>query len=145
MQTHCGVAVNVKPTWAKGKSSSYCSKRPVRNINPASTTPASSSQDNDEVIVAEVTPFPAKCHRVILREKSSDYENACRVCHLTHNDTFWIGCGHQNELNGKQDCNYWVCQCCINLYFKSEEKLNAVPFFCPQHGQNKKKSSGKKH
>ena len=67
------------------------------------------------------------------------------VCHLTHNDTFRIGCGHKNKINGKQDCNYWVHQWCLNLHFKAKEKLNAVPFFCPQHGQIKKKSSGKKH
>ena len=132
----------MKPTWARGKSSSYRSKRPVENINSATT---SSSQVNDEVVVAQVTPSPAKCHRVIPREKNSNNENACRVCHLTHSDTFWIGCGHKNKISGKQDCNYWVHQWCINLYFKTEEKLNAVPFFCPQHGQSKKKSSGKKH
>ena len=42
--------------------SSYRSKRPVQNINPAS-----SSQDNDEVVVAQVTPSPAKRHMVIPR------------------------------------------------------------------------------
>ena len=104
-------------------------------MNPASTTPACSNHNNEEVVVAQVTPSPAKRHRVIQRKKSSYNENACRVCYLTHNDTFWIGCGHKNKLNGKQDCNYWVHQCCINLYFKTEEKLNAVPFSCPQHGQ----------
>ena len=82
----------MKPTRVRGKSSPYRSKRPVQNLNSASTTPARSSQDNDEVVVAQVTPYPAKRHRVIPREKSFD---------------------------------------------------NAVPFFCPQYGQSKKKSSGK--
>ena len=52
-------------------------------------------------------------------------------------------CGHKNKISGKQDCNYWAHQWCVNLYFKTEEKLNAVIFFCPQHGQSKKTSSGK--
>ena len=114
----------MKPTWERGKSSSYCSNRPVQNVNPAS-----SSQDNDEVVVAQVTSSPVKCLRVIQREKSSENENASRVCYLTHNDKFWMGCGHKNKINGKQDSNCWVHQWCINLYFKTEEKLNAVPFY----------------
>ena len=89
---------------ATGKSSSCCSKWLVENVNTAST---SSSQVNDEVVVAQKTPSPAKCHRVISKEKNSDNENACRVCHLTHNDTFGIGCGHKNKISSRQDCNYW--------------------------------------
>ena len=85
----------MKPTRVRGKSSPYRSKRPVQNLNSASISSdstARSSQDNDEVVVAQVTPYPAKPHRVIPREESFD---------------------------------------------------NAVPFFCPQYGQSKKKSSGK--
>ena len=56
----------MKPTWATGKSSSYHSKWPVETINSAST---SSSQVNDEVVVAQVTASPAKCQKVIPRKK----------------------------------------------------------------------------
>ena len=115
----------MKPTWVRIKLSSYHSKQPLENVNTAST---SSSQDNNKVVVAQVTSPPAKQHSIILREKNSNNENACRVCHLIHNDTFWIGCGHKNKINDNQDCNYWVHQWCINLYFKTEEKLNAAPF-----------------
>ena len=73
----------MKPIWARGKSSSYRSKQPVQNVNPASTTPARSSHDNEEVVVAQGTPSPDKRHRVIPREKSSYNENAYRLCYLT--------------------------------------------------------------
>ena len=56
----------MEPTWASGKSSFYRSKWPVENINTAST---SGSQDNDEVVVAQLTHSPAKRRRVILKEK----------------------------------------------------------------------------
>ena len=42
-------------------------KQPVENVNTASN---STSQNNDEVVVAQVTPSPAKHHKVIPRGKN---------------------------------------------------------------------------
>ena len=105
-----------------------------------------------------VDSLPCQTPQGYFEGKNSNNENACKVCHLTHNDTIWIGCGHKNKINCKQDCNDWVHRWRVNLYLKTEEKLNAVPFtvwkvskygvssgpYLPTFGMNTRKYGPKK-
>ena len=132
----------MKPTWQRGKSVAYKSKRPKPpSLEEDATSTNEESEESQPSRNLTVTPSPAKRHRTVPSRDTPNDRNACRKCHETHNDTFWIGCGHKNRLTAEQDCDYWLHQWCVNLYFTSEEKLRGLPFFCEAHGEGKKKKS----
>ena len=54
--------------------------------------------------------------------------------------TFASGSGvATNPITKKLDCKFWVHQWCIGLYYKMEEKLKHITYFCEEHGRKKTK------
>ena len=130
----CEINLKITPTWSKGKTHQYCSRR------PSSLT----SDMTIERIVelpepSQVTPSPKKRKEIHARTKQTGKVGGCRICGKSDNICFWIGCGHKNPVTKKLDCKFWVHQWCIGLYYKTEEKLKHVPYFCEEHGRKKQK------
>ena len=53
--------------------------------------------------------------------------------------TFASGSGVATNPITKLDCKFWVHQWCIGLYYKMEEKLKHITYFCEEHGRKKTK------
>ena len=132
------MSIQLKLTWKDGKTWEYKSDRVVHEEEeapPPLPTPNS------------IIAFPQKRHGMVpsnskhLKNFSS---NECMICGETGEKSLWIGCSHKNKLSERQDCNYWVHQWCIGLYYKKPENLAKVPYFCPTHRQKKQEGKQKK-
>ena len=60
-------------------------------------------------------------------------KQCCQVCQKQEEHGYWLGCGHVNG-KGEQDCEFWVHQFCVHLYYRNKKELDKVPFYCPKHG-----------
>ena len=132
------MSIQLKPTWKDGKTWEYKSDRVV---NEKEEAPPQLPTANS------ITASPQKRHTTVPNSKHQEpvNSNECRICGETGEKSFWIGCSHKNKLSGRQDCNYWVHQWCIGLYYKKPENLAKVPYFCPTYGQKKQKGKQKKN
>ena len=64
----------------------------------------------------------------------------CHVCGEQRETSSWLVCRHSSSRR-KQGCTYKVHCHCIGIYYTSVVELAQVPFYCPKHGQNRKKAS----
>ena len=132
------MSIQLKPTWKDGKTWEYKSDRVVHEKEEAlPQLPTANS------IVAS----HQKRHTAVSNSKHQEpvNSNECSICGETGEKSFWIGCSHKNKLIGRQDCNCWVHQWYVGLYYKKPENLAKVPYFCPTHGQKKQKGKQKKN
>lgn len=65
----------------------------------------------------------------------------CRICNVKHEskddistDSPWMGC-----VGGKGDCNYWIHSVCKGFADASQEDVEKMNFYCPQHNERAKK------
>ena len=78
---------------------------------------------------SQVTPSPKKRKQIHARTEQTGEVCGCHICGKSKNIFFWIRCGHK----------IWVHQWCTGLYYKTEEKLKHVLYFCKEHGPKKQK------
>ncbi|VDI57097.1 Hypothetical predicted protein [Mytilus galloprovincialis] len=151
IQTHCSVSLEIAPTWRNGRIHSYKSKNeeeeePMAELGPAGDAPAGEAPapvQTGVLLVNPVAASPAKrkvgpsLKAVVPTTKPKTNKKACRVCSISKETSFWLGCGYTNPRSKRQDCCYWVHQKCIGLYHRKKEELSKTPFFCPKHGLSK--------
>ena len=131
------MSIQLKPTWKDGKTWEYKSDRVVHEEEEAPQLTTANS------IVASpqkrLVTVPDSKH---LKNVNS---NECIICGERGEKGFWIGCSHKNKLSRRLDCNYWVHQWSIGLYYKKPENLAKAPYFRTTHGQKKQKGKQKKN
>lgn len=167
IQTHCLVFVRIVPTWAQGLIKEYFSEglsaqqfqqfqQAVHQIlaAPVPVVPAAVAPTAVAVrhrtptkrhrTVESLEPQPSKTHGNgdCQDPSTSNSKRACYVCHqlkapTTQKKTLWLGCGYTSPKTKLQDCQYWAHQTCLGIYFKCEEDLAKVPFYCPRHKPTK--------
>ena len=133
-----------EPLWRNGKAHSYqsdydhqSSETAVPNINVPNI-------ESTSELAGVTTASPAKRYPTAKKTDKTS-QNACQICGNSDDVSFWIGCGHKNKNTKKNDCSYWVHQWCVGLYFKTEDALKKMPFYCQRHGKPKRlKGVGKK-
>ena len=108
---HTVMSIQLKLIWKDGKMWGYKSDRVVHEEEAPPPLPTVNS-----IIVS-----PQKRHVMVpsnIKHLQNFNSNECRICRETGEKSLWIGCSHKNKLSGTQDCNYWVHQWCIGLYYK---------------------------
>ena len=140
MQTHCGVKLELIPTWKDGKvwedkSTNIADPPQVSEVSEVQGLVPKSSV---------VTASPKKHHHTFKQNGNNMQENECCICNETATKSMWLGCGHKNKLTGREDCSYWVHQWCIGLYYMRADNLTKVPFYCPEHGKKKQTKINKR-
>ena len=82
---------------------------------------------------------PAKRLRTVFEEEAQILSNASQEYGSSKNVSFWLGCGKKNKKQKqKNDCSFWVHQWCVELYYKFEEVLSNIPYYCQRHGKGKR-------
>lgn len=139
----------MQPTWSNGKVHCYKSNldiEPSTNVNKENepTEPTEQPQPQPSTSRLEThRDSPIKRHPVVRVEplvaKKKNLKQECRMCGVSEETSFFLGCGHTNQKTRRQDCQYWVHQHCIGLYYKKKSELQSVPYYCKKHGPTQKK------
>lgn len=133
IQTRCRISLTIEPEW-NGKIWQHLSRGKVCPVPDSQHAEEASG----ETAATSLSTTPQKRHRPLatprVERASSSNQMACRICGSTEEDSFWLGCGHTNPRTKRQDCQYWVHQNCIDLYYKHAQQLSKVPYYCPVHG-----------
>ena len=104
--------------------------------------PNTSTETTDITFLRPALPAtPTRRHQELssTSEANINNPNACRVCLSTDEKSSWLGCSYKNKVTQRTDCNYWIHQNCIGLFYKRKENLDKVPFYCPPHGEKTKR------
>ncbi|XP_038058044.1 uncharacterized protein LOC119729522 isoform X1 [Patiria miniata] len=136
ISTRCEVDVHVKPTWGRGKTWRYSTQAERNDTAPAQTDPELVQQPSS----SSLTITPRKHQNTVepVHTIEPNKKLSCRVCGSDANKSSWLGCDHRNARTKRLDCQYWVHQNCIGLYFERDGDLEKVPFYCPKHGPSQK-------
>ena len=95
------------PCWKKGKCLEYVSRN----------SDAAKLQQEEEQFklpgLQMVIPSPRKKRKEqpFKDDLSPNAANSkgCRICEKTNNCSFWLGCGHKDQVTKKETCSYWGC------------------------------------
>ena len=134
-QTHIKVNVGIK-------TEKHKIIKPYKSFGYDADVPNASTETTDITFLRPALPAtPTRRHQELssTSEANINNPNACRVCLSTDEKSSWLGCSYKNKVTQQTDCNYWIHQNCIGLFYKRKENLDKVPFYCPPHGKKTKR------
>lgn len=137
MQTKVRVNVEIKNPEATKVLRDY------KSLGFGGTTATPAASDEAPVSLPQTPTRGRQVADSIPSTSTSSNGLGCKVCGKTDEISYWLGCSKLNKITRQYDCNYWVHQNCVGLFYKKKTNLEKVPFYCPMHGKDQGVRSSK--
>ena len=97
-QTKCEINLKITPTWSKGKTHQYCSRRLSSSTSDMAIERVVELPEPSQVTPEKRKETPKKRKQIHARTKQTWKVCGCRICGKSDNICFCIRCGHKTPL-----------------------------------------------